>query len=100
MSLGASEERKTRRLESRRCRPGGLLHDRGAASARLLIRYLSPAAHVPRLGIFQECIDRRHMRDGKPFQAIQKTALKDIAAHECPGRIDYQVAQSDPGLPR
>src|SRR6266571_3788208 len=56
-------------------------------------------AHVPRFGVFQKCVDRRHVSDGQSFHTVQKAALQEVAAHKCPGRIDNQVAQSDPGLP-
>ena len=41
----------------------------------------------------------RHMGDGQSFDAVRKTALQEVAAHERPRRIDDQFVQSDFSLP-
>src|SRR2546426_10462731 len=68
-------------------------------SCRRLTCPASLRAHIPRLGIFQERVKRRHMGDRQSFDSIEETALQEITAYECPGRIDDQIAQSDLGLP-
>src|SRR6185369_10797055 len=61
--------------------------------------FSSLPAHVPRFGIFQKCVNSRHMCDGQSFHAVEEPSLKKVAADKCPGGIEDQFAQSDPGFP-
>src|ERR1035441_6912928 len=71
-----------------------------AAFTRPPISWLALTAHVARLGVLQKRIQRRHVGDGQPFYAVQKSALHEVGFQESPGGVADQVSPAQGRLAR
>ena len=57
----------------------------------LVLIIVPSRAHVLGFGVLQEIVQRRHVRDGEAFHAVQKSAAQNVRFEERPGRIQRQL---------